>query len=398
LLVGAGRHQRRVIQRAHELGLEVVAVDRNADAVGLAEADVGEVVDFSNLGAVVEVGRRHGVEGVVTFAAERAVPVVAAVAEELGLPGMGAETAHLMTHKVAQRRRLAEAGVPQPRFAAARDLHEAHTALETVGVPAVLKPADSAGQRGLFRIESADDLDRHLHAALAESASGEVIVEGFRNGREVNTLFVIRDGVPSLVTLSDRIRPAGVGFGVALTHLYPSTLFGYGLEQAEETAGSSLRALGMPVGIGYPQLIVGDNDDVDVVEVAGRIPGGQMVDVALHGTGVDLIEVTLRQALGEAIPDELVRPHFIQPLAIFFLTAEPGPLPTGRVKSFGGLERVLSSPGVVQADLFLVEGETIRPVQRDGDRRGYVIAVGATNLEALERAETAARLVDVEVE
>ena len=398
MLVGAGRHQRRVIQRAHELGLEVVAVDRNADAVGLAEADVGEVVDFSDLGAVVEVGRRHGVEGVLTFAAERAVPVVAAVAEELGLPGMGAETAHLMTHKVAQRRRLAEAGVPQPRFAAARDLHEAHTALETVGVPAVLKPADSAGQRGLFRIEGLDDLDRHLHAALAESASGEVIVEGFRDGREVNTLFVIRDGVPSLVTLSDRIRPPGVGFGVALTHLYPSTLFGYGLEQAEETAGSSLRALGMPVGIGYPQLIVGANDDVDVVEVAGRIPGGQMVDVALHGTGVDLIEVTLRQALGEAVPDELVRPHFIQPLAIFFLTAEPGPLPTGRVKSFGGLERVLSSPGVVQADLFLVEGETIRPVQRDGDRRGYVIAVGATNLEALERAETAARLVDVEVE
>jgi len=398
LFVGAGRHQRRVIQRAHELGLEVVAVDRNADAVGLAEADVGEVVDFSDLGAVVEVGRRHGVEGVLTFAAERAVPVVAAVAEELGLPGMGAETAHLMTHKVAQRRRLAEAGVPQPRFAAARDLHEAHTALETVGVPAVLKPADSAGQRGVFRIEGLDDLDRHLHAALAESASGEVIVEGFRDGREVNTLFVIRDGVPSLVTLSDRIRPAGVGFGVALTHLYPSTLFGYGLEQAEETAGSSLRALGMPLGIGYPQLIVGANDDVDVVEVAGRIPGGQMVDVALHGTGVDLIEVTLRQALGEAVPDDLVRPNFIQPLAIFFLTAQPGPLPTGRVKSFGGLERVLSSPGVVQADLFLVEGETIRPVQRDGDRRGYVIAVGATNLEALERAETAARLVDVEVE
>ena len=59
---------------------------------------------------------------------------------------------------------------------------------------------------------------------------------------------------------------------------------------------------------------------------------------------------------------------------------------------------MLSFPGVVQADLFLVEGETIRPVQRDGDRRGYVIAKGATNLEALERAEAAASLLDVEVE
>jgi hypothetical protein len=37
-------------------------------------------------------------------------------------------------------------------------------------------------------------------------------------------------------------------------------------------------------------------------------------------------------------------------------------------------------------------------VRLDGDRRGYVIATAATNLEALERAEAAARLVDVEVE
>ena len=69
---------------------------------------------------MVEVARRHGVDGVLTVSADRAVPVVAAVAEELGLPGIGTETAHLMTHKVAMRRRLAEGGVPQPRFAAVR--------------------------------------------------------------------------------------------------------------------------------------------------------------------------------------------------------------------------------------------------------------------------------------
>ena len=40
----------------------------------------------------------------------------------------------------------------------------------------------------------------------------------------------------------------------------------------------------------------------------------------------------------------------------------------------------------------------IRPVRLDGDRRGYVIAIGDTNLEALDRAEAAARLLDVEVE
>ena len=68
------------------------------------------------------------------------------------------------------------------------------------------------------------------------------------------------------------------------------------------------------------------------------------------------------------------------------------------MREVGSLDKVLAFPGVVQADLFLTAGETIRPVRLDGDRRGYVIAVADTNLEALERAEAAAKLVDVVVE
>jgi hypothetical protein len=123
-----------------------------------------------------------------------------------------------------------------------------------------------------------------------------------------------------------------------------------------------------------------------------------MADLARHAVGVDLVDVALLQALGLDVPDELVKPRFSQPLAIKFLTASPGPLPKGRIQSVGSLDKVLAFPGVVQAELYLQPGETIRPVRLDGDRRGYVIAVAETNLEALERAEAAAKLVDVIVE
>ena len=398
LLVGAGRHQRRAIRRARELGAQVVAVDRNRDAPGLADADAGEVVDFTDVGAVTEVGRRHAVGGVLTVSADRAVPVVAAVAEELGLPGIGRATAHLMTHKIAMRRRLADVGVPQPRFAAVRNLHEGRSALATVGLPAVLKPADSGGQRGIFRLETADDLELNLHAALAESRSGEAIVESFHDGMELNGLVIVRGGDAELLTLSDRLRPPGVGFGVGWIHVYPSTLYGHALEQAEREAVRAVRALGLRDGIAFPQLIVSPRGDVRVVEVAARIPGGQMAELAKHAVGVDLVQIALRQALGLDVPDELARPQFSRPLAIRFLTAEPGPLKPGRVTSVGSLDPVFDAPGVVEAGLYLQVGETIRPVRLDGDRRGYVIAVGDTNLEALERAEAAAKLVEVEVE
>jgi biotin carboxylase len=398
LFVGAGRHQRRAIRRAQELGLRVVAVDRNAEALGLREADVAEVVDFTDVAAVAEVGRRHGVDGVLTVSADRAVPVVAAVAEALDLPGIGTETAHLMTHKVAMRTRLAEAGVPQPRYAAARSLHEAYGAGESVGFPGVLKPADSGGQRGVFRLETIDDLEAHFHAALRESPTGEVILESYHEGLELNGLAIARSGRVTPLTLSDRLRPPGIGFGVGWIHVYPSRLFSDPLVEAERAAVTAVHALGLRDGIAFPQLIVDEGGRPYLIECAARIPGGQMSDLALHAVGVDLVEIALRQALGLEVPDELVAPRFQKPLAIRFLTAQPGPLPTGRVRRVGPLDKVLAFPGVVQADVFLEEGETIRPVRLDGDRRGYVIAVGNTNVEALERAEAAATLLDVEVE
>jgi biotin carboxylase len=397
LFVGAGRHQRRAIERARGLGLTVVAVDRNPEAPGLAAADVREVVDFTDVEAVVDVARRHRVDGVLTVSADRAVPVVAGVAAALGLPGIGPDVAHAMTHKLAMRRLFAEHGVPQPAFAAVRTWSERRAALAETGLPAVLKPADSGGQRGVFRIDSLDDLETHLHAALAESRSGEAILESFHEGLELNGLAVARGGAVELLTLSDRLRPPGIGFGVGWAHVFPSTLFGDALRRAEETAVAAVHAVGLRDGIAFPQLIVSTGGDARIVEVAARIPGGQMADLARHAVGVDLLEVALRQALGVEVPDELVRPRFSQPLAIKFLTAAPGPLSPGRVESVGPLDKVLAFPGVVQAELYLQVGETIRPVRLDGDRRGYVIAAADTNLEALERAEAAARLVDVVV-
>jgi biotin carboxylase len=397
LFVGAGRHQRRAIEHARARDLRVVAVDRNPEAPGLAAADVAEVVDFTEVAAVTEVGRRHRVDGVLTVSADRAVPVVAAVAEELGLPGIGTETAHRMTHKLAMRRTLSEAKVPQPPFAALRSAGDAAAALTRSGIPAVLKPVDSGGQRAVFRVESAEDLERDLPEALAESPTHEAMVEAFVDGIEMNGIVIARGGEQTLLTLSDRLRPPGIGFGVGWMHVYPPSIPSDQLERAERIALESVRALGLEDGVAFPQLIAASDGAVVVVEVAARIPGGQMADLVLHAVGVDLVEIALRQALSESVDDELALPRFAQPLAIRFFTASPGPLPTGQVTSIGSLDPVLAAEGVVQADTYLEVGETIRPVRRDGDRRGYVIAVADTPAEAVRRADDAAALLSVEV-
>ena len=92
-----------------------------------------------------------------------------------------------MTHKVAMRRAARRGGRAAAALrGAALACRARGVAADEVGFPAVLKPADSGGQRGIFRVESLDDLDAHLHEALAASPTGEAILEQFVDGLEMN--------------------------------------------------------------------------------------------------------------------------------------------------------------------------------------------------------------------
>jgi biotin carboxylase len=384
--------------QARERGLQVVAVDSDPRAPGLGHADAAEVADVDDAPAIEEIARRHAVNAVLTFALDRPVPVVAAVTERLGLPSIGSNVAHRFTHKLAMRRTLAEEGLPQPTFAAVRTLAEGRAAIDTVGLPAVLKPADSEGQRGLFLIEEPGDLESNLHAALAESRGHEALLEAYVDGAEMNAIVVVHGGEPRLVALSDRLRGTGPGFGVALAHVYPAGIHSDRLAAAQRLAERSIATLGLRDGVALCQLLATAGGEIVLLGAAARAPGGQMVDLVRHAVGVELLELALRFALGEDVPDEILLPRFSQPVAIRFLTASPGELSTGRVTRVGALGPALSADGVRQAETYLTEGTVVRPVRHAGDRHGFVLAAGDTTIEALERADHAAGLVTVEVE
>ena len=236
--------------------------------------------------------------------------------------------------------------------------------------------------------------------AIAASRSEEVIVERYHHGREVNTLLVARDDDVHLVTASDRLRPDGIGFGVALAHVYPSTLFGDALAEVERVAVAAVRAIGLRNGIAYPQLLVSPHDnEVHIIEIAARIPGGQMVEIPRYGVGIDLVEIArapgARRAGARRARDAALPP------------SRRDPLPHGRRPArsrraswsrSARSRRRSPSPASSASRPGSSRARRSGPVQTDGDRRGYVIASGDTNLEALERADAAAGLIDVLVE
>ncbi|HEV7642045.1 MAG TPA: hypothetical protein VGO39_14360 [Gaiellaceae bacterium] len=390
LFLGASVSQLPAIRHARNAGHRVVAVDGDQDAVGFEIADVCVNVDFTDVDHVVAAGKEHGAEGVLAVSSDRAVLPAAEIAHALGLPGIAVDVARAMTDKTVMRERLEAACIPQPRYAVLTRDADVSTVAETIPLPAVLKPADSGGQRGLFMIEEVGDVERNLEEALSFSPSGHAMLEEYVDGVELNGIMVVRGGEPTLLTLSDRLRPAGMGFGVGWIHMYPSSLEQDVLDRVRDIAFDAVRALGLRDGIAFPQLIAA-GEDVRIVEIAARIAAGQMADLVRFGTGVELFDIAIAQALGRPVSDELVTPTVQRPIAIRFLTASPGVLPLGTVSDIEGLDRVRSSRGVLGAGLYFGVGATITPVHVDADRRGYVVATAETSEQALELADEAAR-------
>src|SRR5436190_13344602 len=98
-VLGAGAYQLPVIRRALDLGCHVVVADYRPDNPGHRLASASEIVSTVDRDAILDVARRHAVDGVLTYGSDVSVPSVAYVAERLGLPGNPYETAALLQRK-----------------------------------------------------------------------------------------------------------------------------------------------------------------------------------------------------------------------------------------------------------------------------------------------------------
>jgi biotin carboxylase len=335
----------RSVDRALALGLRVVAAVPDGSGTEVPPPAATEVADTADPAAVAAIASRHGADGILAASPETLLPAAAA-ARALALPGLPEAAVQALANRIALRRELGLAGVPQPRFAAVRTVHEGHVGLSAVGLPAVLKPSQPRPGATAHVLASADDLEARLYLALAASANEEAIVESFHRGASVEIVSLLRGGTVDVVAVFDRPE-SDPG-----TRAYPSTLFGDTIRAGEETARHALHALALGDAVATVQLVVADEGPV-VAGVAAWTPDDSTDALARHAVGVDLLEAAIRIALGVDVPDGLARPRFHRPAAL----------------------------------RLIADGEEVPDGAEHG--RGYVVVEAATNLAALEQVSAA---------
>ena len=368
MILGASILQLPAIEQAIEMGLQVVAVDMNPDAVGFAVPGViREVISTIDIPAVVEAAKRHKIDAVMTLATDMPMRTVAAVAKELGLVGITAETAVKATNKAEMRSALQKAGVPIPKFFKVSNESEYQAAVAQFAVPFVVKPADSSGSRGIYLVKDAADaadVARAYRHSRPYSRSGDVVVEEYMSGPEVSVETLTVNGICNVIQITDKITTGAPHF-VEMGHTQPSRLSDETKEQIAQVAKAANRAVGIDNGPSHTEIIV-TAEGPKIVELGARL-GGDCITTHLVplSTGVNMVRCCIQIALGE---EPNVMPEYQKVSAIRYF-----PQHAGTVKEIKGLELARRIDGVKQISIVHGVGQTISDITSSSDRMGFVI-------------------------
>ena len=391
MILGASILQLPAIEKAKEIGLEVIAVDMNPEAVGFKVPGViKEIISTIDTPAILNAAKRHQINGIMTLASDMPMQSVAVVSHEMGLVGISEDTALKATNKAFMRDALKAADVPVPMYLRVTGKNQFIKAIEQVrdaGYKCIVKPADNSGSRGVDLLKDDADLDAAYNYTVQYSRGGEIVVEEFMEGPEVSVETLAVDGDVHVIQITDKLT-TGAPYFVEMGHSQPSQLDDEIKTSIAEIAIAANKAIGIQNGPSHTEIKV-TKDGPKIVELGARL-GGDCITTHLVplSTGVNMVECSIRIALGEK-PD--LTPKWNKGSAIrYFETRE------GTVSKISGVEDAKRIPGIVQISIVHGVGEYVGKIRSSIDRAGFIIAQADSASDAIKLSEKGKSLIGVE--
>ncbi len=385
MLLGAGELGKEVIISLQRLGVEVIAVDRYANAPGQQVAHRAHVLDMSDGRALREL--------VLAERPHLIVPEIEAIATEalLEIEAEGlaeviptARAAQLTMNREGIRRLAAEElGLPTSPYAFAETLEQLKQAIASgIGYPCVLKPVMSSSGKGQSVLHGPGDLQAAWEYAMAGGRVRlpRVIVEGFIDFDYEITLLTVRAVDPDRGAVTTSFcEPIGhlQEHGDYVESWQPQPMSAAALQAARDMAGRVTGALGGRGIFGVELFVRGDQ--VWFSEVSPRPHDTGLVTLCSQRQSE--FELHARAILGLPVDTALREPGAS---AVIYGGAECAAL------RFPGAARALAVP---RSDLRLFG----KPESHLRRRMGVALAAGDDVAQARERAALAARAARPEV-
>lgn len=301
MVLGAGVFQLPLVLRAMARGLFVLTVDNIPGNVAHAYSSASLQISTVDAVSVLRAARRARPNGIMTFASDAAAWTVALVARQLQRFGPPVAATGIMTHKGRWRQWYAAHGGP-PAVAADR-LETLLAQAERIPFPAVVKPAQSSGSRGISLVATPEKrlLARAFQRAAGASRDGTVCLEPYIAGSHHSLDGILHSGQLIGWGVTDKYLDQ---FKV-LGHLFPSRLPRDARQAIAHHVQQICAALGYHEGAVDADIVWTNQQQPVIVELSPRLGGNGVPELVEQGSGIPLIDWAVQQALGrdpETVP------------------------------------------------------------------------------------------------
>jgi biotin carboxylase len=387
LCIGAGPEQLPSITVARNLGLHVIAVDRNPQAPGLAAAQMGYAVDIAHEDVVLSLVRELRISLVIPTPLGRFLTTVGAINDALGLRGITRQATVHCTDKWMFRTRLETTGIRQPRFALARGRGEILAKWREVGTPCVLKPRFGSGSKGVIVVKHPRELERAVvHHVADQPADVDTLIEELIPGNPSGLDGAVIDGKFTLTLLRDK-QLTSLPYRAETSYAAPARFGPDIYAQVVKLIDKAAAALGLNNCLIHADLVIPDDGWPVIIEMSGR-PSGVFIASKMvpASTGVDFIGEGIKLALGEKTD---FCPRLQRPVVLWYF-----PLPRGRVEAVPSPDLVRCRVGVLDFVCFLKPGDALDEITtaREVLMRGFILTTDSTLEGALCRAKQVSNL------
>ena len=180
MLLGGIRYLLPAIEAAHKYGVHVITVDYLPDNIAHKYSDEYHNVSILDKEAVLALANVLRIDGILSYAVDPGVVTAAYVAEQMELPfTCSYEAACIFQDKARFRHFLKDNGFNVPQAKGYTNADEALKEIDFFNWPVIVKPVDSAGSKGVSKVDAPIDLPKAIVHALNESHNGHFIIEDF---------------------------------------------------------------------------------------------------------------------------------------------------------------------------------------------------------------------------
>lgn len=294
LIFGASQLQRSIIEQARMMGLFTVALDPNSSAECKSVSDAFEVVPGNDFDLTIEVAKKYHASGLITTSTDKPLVMMARVAEKLNLPFYSVNTATISTDKYLMKNAFIKDNIP----CAKGQLVSCEEELGNFSYPAIIKPRDNSGSRGVVFCHDISDAKKVLKEAKGFSEKNTVLIEEYIDGSEYSIESLHYQGNTEIIQYTEKVTTP-LPYNVEMAHFQPAKLSQSKRSEIDLLIKKIASALQFDNCASHTELKI-NKEGIFIIETSPRL-GGDFITSKLVplSTGYTIEKALLEITLGE---------------------------------------------------------------------------------------------------